>query len=93
MVKREAESFDIIHDHLGFFMFPLALNGNMPPILTTIHRPIDDDYFLFVGRLLAVKGVAEAIQAARLGGGEITDRRFSRQRRILGKKHQAVFGR
>ncbi|MEK7521069.1 MAG: glycosyltransferase family 4 protein [Patescibacteria group bacterium] len=30
-----------------------------------------DDYFLFVGRLLAVKGVAEAIQAARLAGEKL----------------------
>ncbi|MEK7521101.1 MAG: glycosyltransferase family 4 protein [Patescibacteria group bacterium] len=43
MVKKEAASFDLIHNHFGFFMFPLALNGDMPPILTTIHRPADDD--------------------------------------------------
>lgn len=44
MIKAEAKNFDIIHNHFNFFMFPLGLIENMPPIITTIHRPIDDFY-------------------------------------------------
>ena len=44
-IKTQAGSFDIIHNHFNFFMFPLALcNGSLPPILTTIHRPVDSFY-------------------------------------------------
>lgn len=33
-------SFDLFHNHFDFFMFPLGLSEAMP-ILTTLHRPID----------------------------------------------------
>lgn len=34
-------NFDIIHNHFAFFPFPLTLMANCPPMVTTIHRPID----------------------------------------------------
>lgn len=36
--------FDIIHNHFNFFPFPLSLHKDLPPILTTVHRPIDEYY-------------------------------------------------
>jgi glycosyltransferase involved in cell wall biosynthesis len=44
MLKERASSFDIIHNHFNFFMFPLALFERMPPMLSTVHRPIDSLY-------------------------------------------------
>ncbi len=44
MVKERAKEFDIIHNHFNFFMFPLALMGDMPPIMTSIRRPVDKFY-------------------------------------------------
>jgi len=44
MLKERAPSFDVIHNHFNFFMFPLALFERMPPILSTVHRPIDPLY-------------------------------------------------
>ncbi len=35
--------FDLIHSHAEFFMYPLLLGGTSTPILTTMHRPIDDE--------------------------------------------------
>ncbi|HYE22798.1 MAG TPA: glycosyltransferase, partial [Verrucomicrobiae bacterium] len=32
---------DLIHNHFSFFMFPLLNETNCPPMLTTIHNPID----------------------------------------------------
>lgn len=34
--------FDLIHNHFDFFIFPLSLLEEMPPILTTFHRPFTD---------------------------------------------------
>ncbi|MEW5908033.1 MAG: glycosyltransferase family 4 protein [Patescibacteria group bacterium] len=44
MVRANCHSFDIIHNHFNFFMFPLVLYDKMPPILSTIHRPINGIY-------------------------------------------------
>lgn len=44
LVKKTAKSFDLIHNHFNFFMFPLVWDSDLPPMLTTIHRPIDDLY-------------------------------------------------
>lgn len=44
MIKERAGEFDIIHNHFNFFMFPLTMCDGVSPILTTIHRPIDDPY-------------------------------------------------
>src|SRR3989344_6356569 len=44
MINGEKGSFDLIHSHFNFFTFPLALCDDLPPMLTTIHRPIDDMY-------------------------------------------------
>lgn len=44
MINEDKNSFDLIHNHFNFFMFPLALCDHLPPMLTTIHRPIDDLY-------------------------------------------------
>lgn len=35
--------FDLIHNNFDFFMYPLLLCKNAPPILTTLHRPIDEE--------------------------------------------------
>lgn len=35
--------FDLIHNHAEFFMYPLLMGGSKAPILTTMHRPIDDE--------------------------------------------------
>lgn len=44
MIRERASEFDIIHNHFNFFMFPLATMPNMPPILTSIRRPLDSFY-------------------------------------------------
>jgi len=44
MVKQLSDSFDIIHNHFNFFMLPLGLCNVLPPIVTTIHRPMDEFY-------------------------------------------------
>lgn len=44
MIKDRAEDFDIIHSHFNFFMFPLQFCGAIPPMLTTIRRPMDELY-------------------------------------------------
>lgn len=44
LIKEQASSFDLIHNHFNFFMFPLALYDGLPPILTTIHRPLNGLY-------------------------------------------------
>jgi len=44
LVKEKAFSFDLIHNHFNFFMFPLVFYDKLPPILTTIHRPINGLY-------------------------------------------------
>lgn len=41
-VHNRRRDFDLIHSHADFFMFPLALMNDGPPILTTLHRPIDE---------------------------------------------------
>ncbi len=43
-VKERVSSFDILHNHFNFFTFPLALCAELPPMLSTIHRPIDELY-------------------------------------------------
>jgi len=35
--------FDLIHSHAEFFMYPLLLGGSPVPILTTLHRPLDEE--------------------------------------------------
>jgi glycosyltransferase involved in cell wall biosynthesis len=35
--------FDLIHSHAEFFMYPLLLSGSPTPILTTLHRPLDEE--------------------------------------------------
>ncbi len=49
--------FDIIHNHFAFFSFPLTLMANCPPMVTTIHRPIDD---AFADAAKAFPGIAYA---------------------------------
>jgi len=41
-VHNRRHDFDLIHNHADFFMFPLAIMDDGTPILTTLHRPIDD---------------------------------------------------
>jgi len=41
-VHNRRHDFDLIHNHADFFMFPLAMMDDGTPILTTLHRPIDD---------------------------------------------------
>lgn len=36
--------FDLLHNHFNFFGFPASLNPDMPPILTTVHRLVDEYY-------------------------------------------------
>jgi len=35
--------FDLIHSHAEFFMYPLLFGGSPVPILTTLHRPLDEE--------------------------------------------------
>lgn len=44
VVKKTAKSFDLLHNHFSFFMFPLVLDNGLPPMLTTIHQQIDVFY-------------------------------------------------
>ncbi|MDP3901664.1 MAG: glycosyltransferase family 4 protein [bacterium] len=44
MIKSETKSFDIIHNHFNFFMFPLAMIPDMSPMLTSIRSPLDEMY-------------------------------------------------
>lgn len=39
-IYNHRKSFDLLHNHFDFFMFPLCLAETVP-ILTTLHRPID----------------------------------------------------
>jgi glycosyltransferase involved in cell wall biosynthesis len=41
MIRDDLRYFDLIHNHFNFFMFPLLNEKNCPPMLTTIHNPID----------------------------------------------------
>lgn len=41
-VHDRRHSFDLIHNHAGFFLFPLAMMDDGAPILTTLHRPLDE---------------------------------------------------
>lgn len=43
-ISEKMRAFDIIHDHFGFFMFPVSLFHETLPFLVTIHRPIDELY-------------------------------------------------
>jgi len=43
MVHDRRQNFNLIHNHFDFFMFPLLMNDECPPVLTTLHRPIDDE--------------------------------------------------
>lgn len=55
-IKAQVGSFDLIHNHFNFFMFPLALCGDdFPPILTTIHRPIDYFYAEAIKKVPQIK--------------------------------------
>ncbi|MGE5297760.1 MAG: glycosyltransferase family 4 protein [Acidobacteriaceae bacterium] len=40
-IRQDVGAYDLIHNHFNFFMFPLANEPKAPPILTTIHNPID----------------------------------------------------
>lgn len=44
LVYDARKQFDIIHNHFGFFVYPLSLVPDCPPILTTFHRPMDSGY-------------------------------------------------
>ncbi len=39
-IYMQRDSFDLLHNHFDFFMFPLCLSNTIP-MLTTLHRPID----------------------------------------------------
>ena len=43
-VYRRISNFDLIHNHFDFFAFPLVMIKDRPPILTTIHRPLNHAY-------------------------------------------------
>jgi len=43
MVFDRRTHFDLIHNHFDFFMYPLLMSNGCPPILTTLHRPIDEE--------------------------------------------------
>jgi len=43
MVYDRRKQFDLIHNHFDFFMFPLLMSNDCPAVLTTLHRPIDDE--------------------------------------------------
>lgn len=43
MVRDRKNQFDLIHNHFDFFMYPLLICDENPPILTTLHRPIDEE--------------------------------------------------
>ena len=43
MIHDRRHNFDLIHNHFDFFMFPLLMNHECPPVLTTLHRPIDEE--------------------------------------------------
>lgn len=36
--------FDLLHNHFNFFPLPLTLRIDAPVFLTTVHRPIDEEY-------------------------------------------------
>jgi len=44
MLKERVSEFDLIHNHFGFFPFPLVFCENLPPMLNTVHRPLDPVY-------------------------------------------------
>lgn len=76
MIKERKTDFDIIHNHFNFFMFPLLLDKDVPPFLTTIHRPIDDSYADVIknfpgGYFCAIS--QDAKQSAKEQGIEILD--------------------
>lgn len=50
--------FDIIHNHFSFFAYPLTLNKNSPPQLSTEHRPVDTEH------AKAIKAYPEAFLCA-----------------------------
>lgn len=41
MIRDDLKYFDLVHNHFNFFMLPLLNEPNCPPMLTTIHNPID----------------------------------------------------
>jgi glycosyltransferase involved in cell wall biosynthesis len=41
MIKNDLKNYDLVHNHFSFFMFPLADEAGAPPMLTTLHNPID----------------------------------------------------
>lgn len=43
MVYDRRKQFNLIHNHFDFFMFPLLMSNDCPPVLTTLHRPIDEE--------------------------------------------------
>jgi glycosyltransferase involved in cell wall biosynthesis len=43
MVYDRRKDFDLIHNHFDFFMFPLLMGNSCPPVLTTLHRPLDEE--------------------------------------------------
>jgi len=43
MVHDRRKQFDLIHNHFDFFMFSLLISNDCPPVLTTLHRPIDEE--------------------------------------------------
>jgi len=42
-VYAKRAEFDLIHSHAEFFMYPLLFGGSPVPVLTTLHRPMDDE--------------------------------------------------
>jgi len=44
LIKERLSEFDLIHSHFNFFTFPLTFCEKLPPMLNTIHRPIDSLY-------------------------------------------------
>ncbi len=44
LLKEQIYNFDIIHNHFSFFPFPLLFCDRIPPMLNTIHRPLDANY-------------------------------------------------
>ncbi len=44
IAKEQMSSFDLVHNHFNFFMFPLTICSKLTPMLTTIHRPLNGLY-------------------------------------------------
>lgn len=61
MIKEVSDrrgEFDLLHNHFNFFSFPLSLHPDFPPLLSTVHRPVDKEYAEAMKSYSGIKFVA-----------------------------------